>query len=182
MRRWGANMKSVINAPNTKPVTMQEAFSVMEGGLLEGFLPFCIASAGWNSFPAGECTSAGVRPLSSRTKSGEVSSVIKTVGTVGCDKSVGGEDNSKDEGNEEISDSSYMGGGAVAIGLGHGDSSMDAEWENISSSGTTGEAGEITGVTRGGNEGSGGHRGLRFETLEKGRVGDAGGVIGVHVF
>jgi len=163
---------------------MQEAFSVMEGGLLLVLPPFRIASAGKHSFLASGGTSAWGRTLSSRDKSGEDSSVTKTFGTVGCDnlKSVGGEDNSKDEGNEGISDSSsYTGGEAAAIGLGQGGSSTDAKWENTSSSESAGEAGEIMGAGQGDNEGSGEYERLRLETLEKERVGDAGGVIGVHV-
>jgi len=165
-------MENVIKAPSAKPVTMQEAFSIMEGGLLERSFPFCIASTGGKFFLASGDTSPRGCNLSSRKKSGEDSSVIGTVG---------GEDNLQDEGNEEISDSSNTGGEAAAIGLEQGGSSMDAEWGNISSSDTTGETGEIMGVEQGENEGSGEHERLRCETLEKKRVGDAGGVIGVHV-
>ena len=97
---------------------MQEAFSVMEGGLLEGFLFVCIASAGRNSFRASRGASAWGCTLSSRQKPGEDAE---------CNKSVGGEGNSKVEGNEEISDSSYMGGEAAVTGLGQGSLSMGAE-------------------------------------------------------
>jgi len=40
------------------------------------------------------------------------------------------------------------------IGSGKGGSSVDAEWENTSSSDTIGEVGEIMGVRQGDNEGS----------------------------